>query len=338
MQTSVFSHFVGIDVSFHKLDVAWGEGPGWVDRQVPNTWADTQAFAADLSARMPNCCCIVEHTGTYSSKIALALCQAGLKVSLISPMQSKAFATMRHRTTKNDRADARLLAQYGAANAAELQFFSPPSAERLRITHYLELIGQLEKMLGQVRNQQHAYQQLPPPQQHKAILDAHQTTENQLDAQIKELQEELEGLCANDEDLLQSRKLMTTVKGIGNQTANIIIAKTNGVTRFQSAKKLAKFAGIAPTEKSSGSSVRGRRGINRSGNATLRKALYCATWSAVKYNKACKELYQRLKAAGKPPKLALIAVANLLIRQIYAVVTSQKPFDNDYRPKNIQTA
>lgn len=338
MSDSSISAFVGIDVSCDKLDVAWRSGPDWVMRNVANTWPDTQVFAAELSAKLPVCCCIVEYTGTYSSKVALALCEAGVKVSLITPAQSKAFATMKHRTTKNDKSDARLLAEYGAFNAAELRLYTPPAEGQIEFRQLLDTIEQLEKMRQQVRNQRHAYTQLPPKHQQQVILDTYQNTENQLDKQISDLYQTLKSLDCHDEDLDNTRELMTTVKGIGEKTANVILAKTNGIKKFQSHKQLAKFAGIAPTEKSSGTSVRGRRSINRSGNASLRKALYCATWSALRGNKACKALFDRLRAKGKPAKVALIAVANLLVRQIFAVVTTQKPFDNELYLKNCAPA
>jgi transposase len=331
---SSFSVFIGIDVSCDKLDVAWRSGEQWVSRTVQNTWAEAQKFAADLFAKMPDACCIAEYTGTYSSKIALALSEAGLKISLITPAQSKAFAQMKHRTTKNDRSDARLLAEYGAFNASELRFYRPPEETQVQFRQLLDAIEQLEKMRQQVRNQSHAYAQLPPKQQQKVIQESYQNTENQLDKQIEELIETLRSLDNHDEDLDNSRQLMTTVKGIGEKTANAMLATTNGIRKFQNHKQLAKFAGIAPTEKPSGSFVRGRRGINRSGNSSLRKALYCATWSALRGNKACKALFDRLRAKGKPVKVALIAVANLLLRQIFAVVITQKPFDNELYLKN----
>lgn len=330
------SAFIGIDVSLEKLDVAQCVNDQWVVKTIGNTWQESEALAIELSTKSPDCCCIVEYTGTYSSKIALALYQAGLKVSLITPMQSSAFAKMKHHTTKNDKADAKLLAEYGMYNVNDLRLYAPPADAQVQFRQLLDTIEQLEKMRQQVRNQRHAYEQLPPRHQQEIILGTYKNTENQLDKQINELNETLKLLDNHDEDLDNSRQLMTTIQGIGTKTANVILAKTNGIEKFQSHKQLAKFAGIAPTENQSGSSVRGRRGINRSGNAAIRKALYCATWSALRVNKACKALYDRLRAKGKPVKLALIAVANLLIRQIFAVIKTQKPFDNELYLKNLQ--
>lgn len=329
-----FYRFVGIDVSCRKLDIAFKTGGVWVRHQIVNDWATVQVFANELAATQTNCCCIVEYTGTYSTKIVLALHRAGVKVSLITPSQSNAFAKMKHKTTKNDRQDAQLLAEYGEFNAADLRFHEPVDEKQVQFKQLLDAIAQVETMRQQVRNQRHAYEQLPPDHQQEIILNTYKDSEKQFDKQIDELEKKVKELDNHDEDLTQTKELIMTIVGIGEKTANTILAKTGGIKRFGNHKQLAKFAGTAPTEQSSGSSVRGRRGINRSGNGTLRKAIYCATWSAVKSNKACKALYNRLRAAGKPTKLALIAVANLLLRQIFAVVNTQKRFDNEFHLKN----
>jgi len=74
------------------------------------------------------------------------------------------------------------------------------------------------------------------------------------------------------------------------------------------------------------------KGICKTGDPQLRSMLYMASWSAIRYNKPCRELYQRLKAAGKAPKVALIAVVNKLLRQAFAVVKFDQDFDPNYQP------
>lgn len=325
---------VGIDVSHEKLDTAYLGAKGWEFEKIPNTWTDAQEFANNLYQKLPDCWCIVEYTGTYSSKIVLALFQAGLKVSLITPMQSRAFARLKHRTTKNDRSDARLLAEYGVFNYQDLKLYTPPTDEQVHFRQVLDTIGQLEKLRQQTRNQLHSYEQLPPAYQQQMLLETYKKTERQLTEQIEKLEGLLDDLNQHDEDTKETRKLMLSIKGVGKKTADVLLAKTRGIKRFKSAKQLSKFIGTAPTENSSGSSIRGKRSINRSGNASIRRVLYCATWSAIRSNMACKVLYQRLRAAGKPVKVALIAVGNLLVRQIHAVVTSQKPFNNNHHHEN----
>jgi transposase len=321
--------YVGIDVSAKKLDSTYFKDNQWIKEKIVNDWEVLLAYGLDLKERLPNCHCIVEYTGTYSTKIIHALCQNGVKVSVITPAQSHGFSQTKHRTTKNDKSDARLLAQFGEKYAADLKLFVLPDVVKEQRRQLVNTIGQLEKNLRQTQNQHHAYEQLPPDLQQSIILDTYQSNEAHLLKQMGILNAKLKSLVDNDEDFENSRKLMTTIVGIGNKTANIILAKTGGIKNFSTDKQLCKYAGVSPTENESGTTVKGRRSINRSGNSSMRKALYCASWSAIRYNKAAKELYERLRSKGKPVKIALIAVVNLLIRQIFAVVTSGIPFNNN---------
>ena len=135
--------------------------------------------------------------------------------------------------------------------------------------------------------------------------------------------------------------IITSVKGIGKEIATALIVTTAEFTRFDNAKQLAKFIGICPTHYQSGSSVKGKSTMARRGDPHLRSLLYMATLSAIRHNRTCRELYERLKANGKASKAALIAVANKLIRQIFAVVTSHTKYEDGYvskHPKHEKTA
>ncbi|UZR98463.1 transposase [Chondrinema litorale] len=149
-----------------------------------------------------------------------------------------------------------------------------------------------------------------------------------IDEKIKLLEADLLRLANQEFDHML--KLALTVKGIGNKIAVSLIVATDGFRLFETAKQLAKFIGIAPVHHQSGTSVKSNRGINRSGDPTIRSLLYMGAWSAIRYNRACKELYDRLRKAGKSGYVALIAVCHKLIRQVFAVVKNGVPFDNDY--------
>lgn len=322
--------YVGIDVSSSKLDIAYLLDGTWRCSVTANDWESCVSLAAELAKLPGTVHCVVEATGTYSRKVLLALHDSNLLSSQINPTESSSFAKMRNKTTKNDKSDAKLLAEYGTSNASYLKPYSPPTETQESRTQLLNAIGQLESQLQQTSNQLHAYAQLPPRRQLQSILSTYNNMITNIKGQIEKLRDELRELNGNDNDTQKELELMVTVKGIGEKTALEIVDKTGGMANFDNPKQLSKFAGIAPTERTSGTSVRGRRGINRAGNSSLRKALYCATWSAIAHNNACKSLYNRLKSKGKSSKVALIAVANLLLRQIFAVVTSNTPFDNNY--------
>jgi transposase len=152
---------------------------------------------------------------------------------------------------------------------------------------------------------------------------------------IVDLQQEVCQLCKAD--FQEQYQRLLSIKGISHKVATALIETTNGFQSFASAKAVAKFIGLAPTTFQSGK-MSTHRGICRTGDSHLRSQLYVASCgaarrSAIRCNKACREFYQRLKAAGKPSKLALIAVANKLLRQAFALVRFGENFDDNYQPK-----
>ena len=149
-----------------------------------------------------------------------------------------------------------------------------------------------------------------------------------LEKQIKYMQQEMEEVVS--EVFVGQLKALTSIKGIGVTLASALIIATGGFTYFDNAKQLSRFAGICPTIERSGTSINIRGHINRNGDENLRSMLYVAAWSASRHNKACRECYQRLRSNGKSGKLAMIAVANKLIRQAFAVVTSNSSYIDGY--------
>ena len=118
-----------------------------------------------------------------------------------------------------------------------------------------------------------------------------------------------------------------TVFGMVDARGEVIAGSSiKTFTYFDNAKQLSRFIGICPTIEQSGTSINIRGHINRNGDETLRSMLYVAAWSASQHNKACKECYQRLRGNGKSGKVAMIAVANKLVRQAFAVVTSNNSY------------
>ena len=141
-----------------------------------------------------------------------------------------------------------------------------------------------------------------------------------LTRQIEQLEAELADIASAEFD--KQLKALTSIKGIGITLATALILTTGGFTYFDNAKQLSRFIGICPTYQQSGTSVNIKRHINRNGDEHLRSLLYIASWTALRYNAACRECYLRLKANGKPSKVALIAVANKLVKQAFAIVTT----------------
>jgi transposase len=125
--------------------------------------------------------------------------------------------------------------------------------------------------------------------------------------------------------------LLKSIPGLGIKTILFLIVVTDGFTKFENASQLCSYAGITPTERSSGSSVRGKSRISKVGNKRLRNLLFMCSFTACKHNKACKEQYERIVNKGKSKKLALLAVSNKLLRQAFAIASSGISYDAKHR-------
>jgi len=153
----------------------------------------------------------------------------------------------------------------------------------------------------------------------------------QIQKEIKLLETEMESLIKANEPQLLTR--ITSIVGIGKKTAMLLIITTNSFKDFESCKQIASYLGLAPNERTSGSSVRGRTRISKMGNPMVRNHLFLCSFTASVHNPQCKALYERIVAKGKSKKLALIAVCNKLIKQAYGISKSGVPYDKNYKSK-----
>jgi transposase len=149
-----------------------------------------------------------------------------------------------------------------------------------------------------------------------------------LERQIRQLRQKISTI--SEQCFANAYELATSVIGVGPAIAQAFLIATNGTQDFERAKQIAKFIGVCPTQNESGSSIRSRGSIAKTGDPDLRALLYMGARSAKRYNQPCKLLYQRLRTKGKCHKVAMLAVCNKMIHQLFAVVRSEVPFDNEY--------
>lgn len=328
--------FIGIDISKATFSVAFPQEQGkYVVKEFANTAEGIEAFLPHLEDQMH---CVMEATGSYSMLLSYTLSEQGYAVSVINPRQAAHFAQMMLKVTKTDRMDAILLAHYGQHMQPEV--FQPNSSLLLHLKQQRTLLKQLKKQKMAIVCLQEAYDKQP------CQNDISQKVMQGMLSDIARHQRSVEQALyqATQEAYAELVELVTSVKGIGKEVATALLVVTGGFTRFANAKQFSKFIGICPTHYQSGSSVKGKSSISRRGDAHLRSLLYMAALSAMKHNQACREFYERLKAAGKASKVALVAVANKLIRQIFAVVKSKTKYvdghvsENPKNKKSIQLA
>lgn len=319
------SVLIGVDVSQERLDLAVisrTEGTLLRREHVPNTrHGHRRVVALSRSAQAAHV--VMEATGNYHRKLLQVLDEAELDVSVINPLQCRRFGQMKLRRVKTDRSDALLLAEYGREQKPPRQ--RSVSAEQEQMRQIASLSEQLTKQRTALKNLEHAGSLLPEGS--GICREVIRQQLEQLDETLKRLQAEQERLakvsCA------EARHLAESVKGVGCKTALALVAYAGDLSCFTSAKQLVAFVGLNPVPNQSGKKD-GPRHISKQGHARLRTLFYMGAQAARRHNRACRELYERLIAAGKRKKVALIAVAGKLIRQVFAVIKSGLPFDDQH--------
>lgn len=320
--------FIGIDVSKDHLVCAYQlENGDWKVFTFKNNEQGIELFIQSLEQPQQTHI-ILEATGTYSMKLTFALCEKGIKVSVLNPKQSKGFMTgVLLSTTKTDEQDACALALYGIVNKPKC--FTLPDENIIKIRQLQNLVIQLKKQQRSIANQLHAIAFHPQPEDF--VVNMLNENLERYEQQIKQTQEKISDF--SEQTFQQAYELATSVVGIGPATAQAILLATNALNGFENSKQLAKFVGVCPTQHQSGTSVKGRGHIAKTGDPHIRAMLYMSARSAKRYNQPCKNLYERLRGKGKCHKVAMVAVCNKLLRQIFAVITTQKPFERDYHLK-----
>lgn len=314
--------FFGVDVSMETFDVST---PDQKHVQFPNS---QDGFGKLLKLMDLNSHCVMEATGAYHQKLAFWLFSKGCKVSVVNPIVIKRFAQMRLRLAKTDKADARMIRQYAETEKPKL--WSPPQEY---ITQAFEINGLITLLIRQrtaLKNKLHSVN-------HKEglfsiIVKTLQHQIKNLDQEIQQLESSMEKLILEHEREMFTR--LCSIPGIERKTAMFLIVITDGFGSFENSKQLCAYLGLAPTIKVSGKSVRGQSRISKTGNSTIRNLLFMCSFTACERNKACRELYTRMVEKGKSKKVALIAVANKLLKQSLAIAKSGMIYNEEHYSMN----
>jgi transposase len=315
---------VGIDVSKLKLDVALLVQGKVKNKVVPNTPAGYRLLGKWLEERgvaiagLPVC---MEATGPYSEPAALGLIDQGMRVSIVNPARVKGFAQSELVRNKNDRVDSALLARFGALMQPE-PWSAPPLAYR-QLRAKVDRLNALKDMQQQETNRLEAYRLAD----NVAMIESTERHIDWLEGEIKALEQDIKDHIDGHPELANDAQLMKSIPGLGDTSVAKVLAYAGDVRRFESAKALASYAGLTPRQRQSGTSVKGRTMMSRTGHRELRTALYMPGLVAKRYNPVLQEFAHRLRIAGLAPKAVVGAVMRKLVHLIYGVITSGKPFD-----------
>lgn len=327
LDTPAYLLFVGVDIAAASFAAVWTSStlparPARTFSQTPDGFTAFQAALSSTAVEPAKTLIVLEATGSYWISLAVSLHQAGYVVSVVNPAHVQAFSRSLPRRAKTDALDAQLLALFAVERQPTP--WTPPEQVYHELRQRLLVRDGLLSMRQQARNQRHALQQWPV--QIAGALDQLDTLIADLEVRISTLEKELASVL-RDGAWAQSAALLKSIKGIGLVTTAWLLVTTLNFTACNSAQAAVAYAGLAPLARESGTSVRGRRQIGHAGNARLRTALYMATVSAARHNPLIRAHYQRLRAAGKPVKVARCAAARKLLHIAYAVVKKREMFN-----------
>lgn len=323
---------VGIDVSKRKLDIALfanGKTKSKVFDNTPSGYRDLAQWLIERSAVQERTHICMEATGPYSEAVAIALVESGWQVSVVNPARIKGFAQGELARNKTDRADAALLARFCAAMRPSL--WTPPSAEWRELRGWVDRLQALKDMHQQESNRLEAH--TASGQIH--LIESVQTHLDWLKQQITLLEHNIDDHIDRHPDLKRDADLLHSIPGLGNTTVAKVLAYAGDVRRFANAKALAAFIGVTPRQRLSGSSVKGRTMMSRTGHADLRRALYMPGLVARRHNPVLRAFGDRLHATGLAPKAVVGAVMRKLAHLIYGVIKSGEPFDANFHHEGL---
>jgi len=315
---NIYTDYLGIDISKETFDVVNKAG----NHSSFNN--DSKSFSKFYKTIPQGSLCIMEVTGIYHLRLAKFLYSKGIAVSVVNPLRIKRFSQMHLRRNKTDKADAQIISLYAQKQEVGLWKPAPQVIEQSKdiyqiMEQYIEFRASLKNKLDALRSKE------SPGKLIESVI----SQIGNISGSINELQAELDELIKDYSPVMLRN--ITSIVGIGQRTSALLIVATEGFKNFDNAKQLCSFFGLAPTEASSGTSIKGKRKISKMGNPLVRKKLYMCSLQASRYNKTCVDLYQRLLAKGKPKKLALIAVANKLLKIVFAIAKSGFPYDTEYK-------
>jgi transposase len=304
------SGYLGIDVAKAELVVA---REGLADTMTyPNTAAGQQALVRALRAAPATELIVVEATGGYERGIVAALGSAGLPVVVVNPRQVRDFAKATGQLAKTDALDAHILAAFGARVQPERRALPTEAQDELR--DFLARQQQVQQML--VAEKTRLLQALG--------RKARQPLRRKITKHIDFLERELRMLDADLDDLLRDSPLwreqddlLQSVPGIGPQTARTLLGLLPELGHV-TGREVGKLVGLAPLNRESGT-LRGRRHIG-GGRPRIRAVLFMATLAAIRHNAVVRGWYERLLAAHKPKKVAIVACMRKLLVVLNAML------------------
>jgi transposase len=313
-------HILGIDVAKLKFNVCLIREMGRLKHRV---FANNETGFSELSEwlvknNVTQVHACLEATGTYSEALATYLYDSNHQVSLVNPAAIKAYSGAQLSRTKTDRAGAELIAHFCLTQKPQLW---KPAA--LGIRELQALVRRLEALI-----EMHTMElnRLSSGISTTEVRDSIESLISHLEEQIKRTEKLIRQHINNHPQLKADRDLLLSIPGLGEATLARLMSEIN-FHRYESAREIAAFAGLAPRLRESGQRVRGRARLSKAGTPRIRRSLYFPAVTALRCNPVIRAWASGLRERGKCEMQIICAVMRKLLHLAYGVLKSGKPYD-----------
>ncbi len=264
---------------------------------------------------------LMEATGVYHQKFAYYLDKNDYPVCIVLPNKISNYIRTLDIKTITDKTCSQAIAQFGLER--KLDLWKRPKSVYKNLQQLTRERDQIVAERVVVKNQLHA--EISEAEPNKKSLKRIKTRIRFLNSQEKEIKNDINAIVKSDENLKKEIDIICTLPGVGELTAVIVLAETNGFELIRNKKQLASYAGLDVKEKQSGTSVKGNR--------SLRKAMHFPALVAVKWDENFRELYARLVSKHGIKMKALVAVQRKLLEMIYTLFKNKSTYDKEYENK-----
>lgn len=305
-----FESYWGIDVSKGWLDMA-------NEKQVIRIAQNKQAIKSYIKkykVGSQKILAVLESTGGYEQLAVECLSEEGIIVHAAHPNKVKAYSKAKGRLAKSDKIDAKILREYGTFIQPEEIRTLPTATER-----ELQSLGTRLEQLKEMHHQESCRLGLAT-KEIKKLIDG---ILKLIKKQIKQIQDSIDTVINADSQLKEKYNLLCSMKGVGKTVATKLITDLPELGKANK-KEIAALVGVAPITHESGQKI--GKSFIKYGRFGVRKVLYMGALVASRYNPPLKSFYEKLVSAGKPPKVALVAVMRKMIVILNAMIQSKKPF------------
>lgn len=326
-----YKMIIGIDVSKLKLDVWLMQHPKDAEQKhfiVNNNEKGIKELVKCIEKQkfaISDCLFCFENTGIYSMPLSYYLSKINVDYWVVNALEIKRSKGLTR--GKNDKNDSKEIAFYTFTHLHKLKLNSLPEKE---IAQLKMLFTEREKLTRAIRlmdstSENNGYL---PDEILKEVVKINAKTVSLLKKQLKSIEQKMEEIVKQNEKIKEQYKLITSIPGVGKQTAYYLVITTKCFESFENWRQLACYAGVAPFEYSSGSSIKGRTKVNHLADKKMKSLLNMCALSIKKYDKEIAEYYQKKVLEGKNPMLVMNNIRCKILSRVFATVNRGTPYVN----------